>query len=98
MPYAIDCLCRAGGPHHPSCHTRLSVGRDLATATGLDALRRGLRTLTARRPVHVRKIDVWWVWCCQLPGCLDFGPRAYRDPGRAADAGREHHRLWHTDS
>lgn len=52
--------------------------------------------LTAWRPVHVRKIGPWWGWYCQLPDCLDSA-FAYGDPGRAADAGREHHRLWHTD-
>ena len=71
-------------------------GHDLSTPTGLAAFRRRPAPKSLR-PVRVRKIRGWWVWYCQLPGCLDFSPRVYRDPGWAADAGREHHRLWHAD-
>ena len=79
-------------------------GYDLSTPTGLAAFSARIARNTQRRPapkslrpVRVRKIRGWWVWYCQLPYCLDFSPRIYRDPGRAADAGREHHRLWHAD-
>lgn len=95
----LGCLCGASGPHHPSCPTRVPVGRDLTTAMGLAALRYALRHAIAPtgRPVTVRKVGGWWGWYCQLPDCLDFSVCAYREPGTAADAGREHHRLWHTD-
>ena len=94
----LGCLCGASGPHHPSCALRVPAGRDLFTTTGLAVFRHTLRHATAPtgRPVTVRKVGGGWGWYCQLPGCLDFSVRVYREPGTAADAGREHHRLWHT--
>lgn len=49
-------------------------------------------------PIRVRSVQPrWgWHWYCMLHDCLDWGA-SYSTPGRAADAGREHHRLWHTD-
>lgn len=49
-----------------------------------------------KQHVYVRKVGPRWGWRC-LPDCLDSSVSTYGDPGRAADAGREHYRLWHTD-
>ena len=45
-------------------------------------------------PIRVRSVQPrWgWHWYCMLHDCLDWGA-SYSTPGRAADAGREHHRL-----
>lgn len=76
------CACGPGTHHHPSCRFR-RTNPDRPTRAG--------------RPVTVRKLGPWWLWYCQIPACLDHAGHGYFTPAAAADAGRAHHHLWHTN-